>query len=33
MLDARDAERAVVRDPVGHLIEITSAPPVGPFTA
>ena len=29
---AWDAERAFVRDPVGHLIEIMSAPPVGPFT-
>jgi hypothetical protein len=29
---AWDAERVFVRDPVGHLIEIMSAPPVGPFT-
>ena len=27
-----NAERVFVRDPVGHLIEIMSAPPVGPFT-
>lgn len=25
-------ERVFVRDPVGHLVEIMSAPPVGPFT-
>jgi hypothetical protein len=30
--NAWDAERVFVRDPVGHLIEIMSAPPVGPFT-
>jgi catechol 2,3-dioxygenase-like lactoylglutathione lyase family enzyme len=29
---AWNAERVFVRDPVGHLIEIMSAPPVGPFT-
>jgi catechol 2,3-dioxygenase-like lactoylglutathione lyase family enzyme len=31
--NAWDAQRVFVRDPVGHLIEIMSAPPVGPFTA
>jgi catechol 2,3-dioxygenase-like lactoylglutathione lyase family enzyme len=30
--NAWNAERVFVRDPVGHLIEIMSAPPVGPFT-
>ena len=30
--NAWDAERVFVRDPVGNLIEIMSAPPVGPFT-
>jgi catechol 2,3-dioxygenase-like lactoylglutathione lyase family enzyme len=30
--NAWDAERVFVRDPVGHLIEIMSVPPVGPFT-
>jgi catechol 2,3-dioxygenase-like lactoylglutathione lyase family enzyme len=30
--NAWDADRVFVRDPVGHLIEIMSAPPVGPFT-
>ena len=28
---AWEAERGFVRDPVGHLIEVMSAPPVGPF--
>ncbi len=31
--DAWNAERVFVRDPVGHLIEIMSEPPVGPFTS
>ena len=26
-----DAQRGFMRDPVGHLVEIMSAPPVGPF--
>lgn len=30
--NAWNADRVFVRDPVGHLIEIMSAPPVGPFT-
>jgi catechol 2,3-dioxygenase-like lactoylglutathione lyase family enzyme len=30
--NAWNAERVFVRDPVGHLIEIMSVPPVGPFT-
>jgi catechol 2,3-dioxygenase-like lactoylglutathione lyase family enzyme len=30
--NAWNAERVFVRDPVGNLIEIMSAPPVGPFT-